>query len=358
MFNPLICLTSLSLLLSACALSPNSLPSTRTNRLSQQSTANSFSLLQANIGNVDPVCSLQARSKLCHQDVEDRIAARIRQLRPDLVSLQEVLPDWICRKGKAANRGQVCQNYQTRPVRDQVRRLLGTDYTIVCEPKQSWDCIGLRKEIGRILPDPQGKQCPPGGLCGTERLSGGDLQAQNRDQAYTPYYALTIDSGLDPGFHMMQLDLELKGQKLRLINGHPQSGHKQSEQAARAAQLQEAFKLWANQPRVLITGDLNMDPFRQSDLSVQVWNSQVDNYSPKGQLLAEKIFHYHSGPVEQPPVWPPRLSASYLWPLPSLTLDHVVSNFAGGTCRTLEQAEDLSGGKGTDHRGIWCKLGW
>lgn len=316
-----------------------------------------YTLLQANIGNVDPVCSLQARSKLCRQDVEDRIASRIKALRPALVSLQEVLPDWICREGRASGNGLVCKGYQSRPVRDQVRRLLGDDYSIVCEPHQSWDCIGLRKDAGRILPDSEGHACPPGGLCGTERLSGGEPKALNRDQAYTLYRAVTVDSPIDAGFHVMAVDLELGGRPLRLINGHPQSGGKAAQIQARAGQIEGLFSRLARGPRVLVAGDLNLDPFRQNDVAVAAFNAHVDNYGPKGQLSASKAFHYHSGPVEQPPVWPPRLTAHYLKPLQSLTLDHVLSNFAGGTCRTLTGPEHLSGNKGTDHEALLCQLG-
>lgn len=324
---------------------------------SSQHSKNTLTLLQANVGNVAPVCSLQARSKLCQQDVEDRIAARIKAISPDIVSLQEILPDWICREGKAGSRGQACHNYSQRAVRDQVRRLLGDNYTIVCEPFQSWDCVAVKKDLVRVLPDAQGRSCPPGALCGTERLSGGDPAALNKDESYTHYRAATIESPLDNGFHIMAVDLELRGQTIRLINGHPQSGTKTEQSKARAEQIEGLFSRFGSGPKVLVAGDLNLDPFRQSDLSVQTFQRYVDNYGPKGQLIAERAFHYHSGPVEQPPVWPPRLTAHYLRPLPSWTYDHVLSNFMGGTCRVLLGAEHLSGGKGTDHAGVLCRLG-
>lgn len=323
---------------------------------SQAASGSTFTLLQANLGNVDPLCSLQARSKLCRQDVENRLAQAIQALKPDLVSLQEVLPDWICRQGKAGGKGLVCQDYQRRPVRDQIRRLLAQDYTIVCEPHQSWDCLGVRKDAGRVEADPQGHACPPGALCGTERLSGGDAQALNRDEAYTLYRAQTIDSPLDDGFHVTAVDLSLQGRPLRLINAHPQSGNQAGQQAARASQLEGLFSRLAQRPAVLVAGDLNADPFRQHDASVAAFNRFVDTYDAQGQLQQPHAFHFHSGPAEVPRSWPPRLSAHYLWPLPSLTLDHVVSNFASGSCRTLSGAAALSGGQGTDHDGVLCQL--
>ncbi|MEZ0369127.1 MAG: endonuclease/exonuclease/phosphatase family protein [Candidatus Sericytochromatia bacterium] len=342
----------LLLALVACQTAPMQRPALKQAAASRQV----YTLLQANIGNVDPACSLQARSKLCHQDVEDRIAHRIQAIRPDLVSLQEVLPDWICRAGKAGAEGLACHQFQTRPVRDQIRRLLGPDYTIVCEPHQSWDCVGIRKALGRVLPDPQGHVCPPGALCGTERLSGGDPQAQNVDEGYTRYQAATIESPIDDGFHVMAVDLEIAGQPLRLINAHPQSGNKPAQQQARASQLDGLFTRLATPARVLIAGDLNADPFRQNDPGIAVFKRYADNYGPQGQLTAAKAFHFLSGPREQPPIWPPRPSAHYLWPLPSLTLDHVLSNFATGSCQTLEGPQHLSGGKGTDHSGQECKI--
>lgn len=327
----------------------------KSNAKTQAPSAN-FTVLQANIGNVDPVCILQVRGKLCHQEVENRIAQRIQQLKPDIVNLQEVLPDWMCRQGKVGGPGLACHQYQTRPVRDQVRRLLGSQYTIVCEPHHSWDCIGLRSDTVSVKPDEKGNICPTKGLCGTERLSAGDQKAVNSDQAYHPYYASTIESSLDDGFHITALDVVLKGQPLRLINAHPQSGIQSKQQQARSEQIKHMFLRFATQTRTLITGDLNLDPFRWNDSSVQTFNQFVDNYDSKGQLIAPKAFHYHSGPVEQPPVWPPRLTAEYRWPIPSSTLDHVLSNFARGTCRTLDGSEHLSGGKGTDHKALWCQL--
>jgi hypothetical protein len=72
--------------------------------------------IQANLGNVDLGCS-DAYYKLCYQDAENRIAANVARKSPDVVFLEEVMPDWVCRNGAAGGSNKVCQNYQTRTVR-------------------------------------------------------------------------------------------------------------------------------------------------------------------------------------------------------------------------------------------------
>jgi hypothetical protein len=67
-----------------------------------------------------------------------------------------------------------------------------------------------------------------------------------------------------------------------------------------------------------------------------------------------KRFAYHSGPAEREP---PYFTVDEV--LFHLTLDHVASDFAQGTCQTLGMApgtERLDGGKGTDHRALFCAL--
>ncbi len=74
---------------------------------------------------------------------------------------------------------------------------------------------------------------------------------------------------------------------------------------------------------------------------------------------AGEAFHCHRGPAERSP---PRITASYPQILSyggDHTYDHVVSNFAAGTCTTLGEAPNttrLDGGSGTDHRALLCHL--
>ena len=54
-----------------------------------------FTVLTANVGNADPRCAFQLL-KLCRKDVERRLTASLAELRPELVALQETLPDHLC----------------------------------------------------------------------------------------------------------------------------------------------------------------------------------------------------------------------------------------------------------------------
>lgn len=318
----------------------------------------SITYLQANVGNVDLTCATQAYSKLCFQDVEDRIQSNIAIHNPDIITLQEVFPDWLCREGKAAGNNQVCQNYQIRNVRDQVRRLLGTNYTVVCDPAHGWDCIAIKQSIGNFLPDSKGRLCPPSYLCGTTTFSNGDPTATNKDPKFAYFEATYSSSSYDGGFHMLYVDAIIHGRQIRIINGHPQSGGtgSGSKESARQIQIHDAFTNWTFQ-RTFLSCDCNLDPYREfSDISVVEWKQHVDAYDSSGNRISTNPFYYHSGVAETGYLWPPQLTAVYLAPLPSHTYDHVVSNFAYGNCQTLDGINRLDGGSGMDHKALLCTL--
>ena len=321
-------------------------------------------VLQANVGNVDLGCS-DAFYKLCYQDAENRIAGNIAAKSPDVVFLQEVLPDWVCRNGAAAGSNKVCLNYQTRAVRDQARRLLGWDYSIVCDWWHGWDCIAVKNSAGSVQNDAWGRSCPPGYLCGSTTFSNGDSTATNEDPYFATYYAPYNSSSYDGGFHMLYVDAVLNGVPMRLIDGHPQSGGtgSGSKENARKTQINEAFTVWASgASRVLMSGDMNLDPYRNgSDVSVVEWRNYVDNYSSSG-VRTDKTYWYHSGVAENGGTWWPKYTTSYLWPISNYTYDQVISNFTYGTCATLDSSNSsspafrLDGGSGCDHRALDCDL--
>lgn len=293
-------------------------------------------VLSANVGNLLPWC-VGYEFNCCLWSVERRIAAALRARDPDIVFLQEVTPYAL-----AADRREWCPRrvgYRSdnRAVPDQVRRLLGPEYTIVCDPHRGTESIAIRRGVGEFLPDDAGRSIEAGELGGLHHSGGPDT---------TRYQADFVASSDDDGFVMVSADAVVDGQEIRLVCAHPQA---LTNDRARADQVATAFERWGDHPRVLLAGDWNIDPFRQDDRAVDVWHRYVDRYGPRGRLVESGRFRYHSGVVEDGHTWPPRPTAHPPWPIGDLTLDHVVSTFATGSVRTLQGAANLDGGRGMDH---------
>ena len=120
--------------------------------------------------------------RLADQAYEDAIAARIQALAPDLVGIQEVAPRAQCERAAAcpvhpdadgfcqADAGYVCEALSCTDAEDrldQVQRLLGPDYTVVCPGLDeggisSVDCLGVRDGFGRVVDYHDGELLPPG----------------------------------------------------------------------------------------------------------------------------------------------------------------------------------------------------
>lgn len=128
----------------------------------EQSEQVGFTVLTANVGNSDPRCVFQ-RLKLCRSDVEARLTESLAKLQPEVVALQETLPDHLCEGAPLVDPGSVCAGDHSEP---QVRRLLGPDYSIVCEESNFIECIGVRTDVGEIL------ECELGALCTSGRAHG------------------------------------------------------------------------------------------------------------------------------------------------------------------------------------------
>ncbi len=280
----------------------------------------SFTVLTANVGNVDPRCLPQI-FKLCRNDVEARIAASIQRLSPDVVALQETLPQSNCTSLMALDTGNVCSNSSDIP---QIRRLLGDAYTIVCESRNSYECIAVHQDAGGI----QG--CGLGEFCLTDRI---DEQPE----------------GCRPNVAIMGATLEIKGRTFDIINAHPES---RSAECRNASLLQIVTAVGdgvglVREEHALIVGDLNMDPWRDDDLSVQTWKSFVG--APETHP-----YYYHSGMAEHDP---PYFTLEY--PTFSRTYDHVASNFLEGTTLVLGESPGtyrLDGDSGMDHRALFGTL--
>lgn len=288
-------------------------------------------IITANVGNISIDCRGQYNNKLCEIDVEDAIAKNIQALKPDIVFLQELLHPSQCDGWNERNPKKVCSQNVRQIEPNQARRLLGENYTIICAARMrseighplGMECIGVRINAGII------EGCEFGEVCFT---------SEGLD---TPY------EGCNPEFIILSAIAKVYGIRIGLINAHPHSRDK----VCRDAAISQIFEGDNNisplklPKKIIIAGDFNFDPFRDSKNIPESWQKYVGS---------EQLFHYHSGLAEHDPPYP---TAFFL--LKKKTVDHVISNFALGTCTTLGEAprsKRIDNGKGMDHRALLCDM--
>jgi hypothetical protein len=277
-------------------------------------------LVQANVGNVAATC-FPYKFKLCYAATEDRIRSELARHDADVIALQEVVARWQCDSMDELLAGRVCHPRHLA-VRDQTRRLVGDDYTIVCDTRNQYDCIAVHVRFGEIA------GCPPGELC------------------VGPGRTAPAGPGCDAGFTAAAYTIVPHGARpFTLVNAHPPSGGAVECRRHQLAEMFEGDRALVGAGRALVTGDLNMDPFHGNDASVALFRRHVGE---------GRRFAYHSGTAEADPPYP---TAVYLHG--SFVYDHVASDFARGRCTTLGVAPNtprLDGGSGTDHRALLCDL--
>lgn len=280
-----------------------------------------FTLLQANVGTSLLACDQPYVYKLCEQGVEDAVREHIAALTPDVIALQEVLPDGFCDTLAVPEEDPrfVCHPDNAGAEPSQARRLVGPDYQILCDDRNGYECVAARPGI----------------------LSGPYLVAPPVDS--------DADEQCSSGFSVGSVVATLPGAAgFTLVNGHPQSAF---IGACRAKQLAQVFADdGLAQGETLLSGDWNLDPYRAGDdPSVTTW---VQFVGPDDATR----FHYHSGVAERQPPYPTNVVAGI-----ASVLDHVASTSLEGTCQTLGEAPDterLDGavGAGCDHRALFCSL--
>ena len=288
-------------------------------------------LLQANIGTALLSCDPYV-FKLCDVASEAAIAAAIAELDPDVIALQEVLPDTVCDAIDAAggeqNAARSCHADARAAEASQLRRLLPRDaWDVACDDRNGFECVAAR--VGRAT------------------LAGPYQTAPS---------VADVDS-CDDGFSVGRIDVVVGERLVRIVNGHPQS----TKDTCRKAQVGQIFDTLAvdddtddgdNVDAIIVSGDMNLDPFSlgldEDDASVPVWSAHVGE---EGDGLP---FVYASGPAEHAPAFP---TTNTFIPL---TLDHVAVHGASGGCVTLGGAEGsarLDGDAGSmDHRALDCAL--
>ncbi len=289
-------------------------------------TGTEMTLLQANVGNVALSCG-GYKYKLCYASTEERIAAGIAAQHPDVISLQEVLSLEQCEAVTENEPAMACFAEHMAVVKEQSRRLVGPGYTIACDTRNHFECVAVKMAFGSIA------GCPLGELC---------TDADVDETAPPP------GAGCDDGFSVSAVTiLPRHARPFRLVDLHPPSGKAVDCRRAALVQVFEGARALARGPRTLLSGDFNLDPFAGNDASEQYLRAHVG---------AGTAFRYHSGPAEHSPPLP---TAFYPFPVGNHIYDHVISNFAAGTCQTLGVAtgtDRLDGGSGTDHRALACRL--
>jgi hypothetical protein len=235
-------------------------------------------LLQANIGNINVApgaCNDQA-VKLCLAPVEQRLAARLAELKPEVVLFQEVLPGLVCEPPAAPgafgtpptslsllNPQHLCSPQQRalQDDPDQVDRLLPPaawetrcnaphlDPAAPARVIPPWDCISVRRDRGRIASFRSLPGTAPGAVAGQT---------------------------CDNGFTVNVATLALGPARLQVTSAHPDSGG--NRDGCRAEKLSRMFGVLGGlRPSLptVVSGDMNLDPYRTSDASTLVWDAHV-----------------------------------------------------------------------------------
>jgi hypothetical protein len=284
-------------------------------------TKDQYSVMTINVGNSDIDCK-PYNWKLCEKGIEQRLAKNIQTVEPDIITVQEVLAPWQCEQTAETNPKKVCSKPQIVP---QVRRLLGDNYTIVCEAESQYECFGVRKDIGEI------EGCGLGDLC------------------YNPRHS-PVPEGCGNGFSISAVTVKLdNGAVFDLVNVHPASFSEEcrAKLLIQAFTGNEAVPTILRNDNVLIMGDFNLDPWRTHDISSEAWQ-EIFDAGWRG-----KSYKYHSGVAEANP---PLFTFKFV---KRQTLDLVISNFAQGVCMVLGETPGttrIDGGSGNDHRAVYGVL--
>jgi len=320
-------------------------------------------VLTYNIGNPDadlPNYALRLRD----QDYEDYMGAQIRAVGADIVFHQEVLSPTHCATFTETDPAHTCYDSASRP--PPIRRVLGDDYTVVCDQRRHVECIGVHVDFGTI------EGVEPGGFV--------------VDGAYTPPLPLAEcdwaagtcnDTNCDGESTVSAVTVLTEFAPLRVVHVHPNAAGVDANDdvytgaPCRALQLQQAFEGvdgFGDEPLVadgatLMAGDFNMDPVRlASDDEEALWARHVG----AGNRFTDL------SPVDENGDQHATRRAGL-----GLAIDHVLTDRAPGTCTvwgddylgtdpgTLPLDEDFDwttkpGGEfwidRTDHFAISCDL--
>jgi endonuclease/exonuclease/phosphatase family metal-dependent hydrolase len=212
-----------------------------------------------NVGNPDARDPHYAY-RLKSQPYEDFVRARILESAPDVVFLQEVLSPTGCASFVERDPTRTCHGAADRD--PAVRRLLGPEYSIVCDARRHVECIGVRTSFGAITGVTAGTLVLDGAETPALPLEPCDRLRGECDEAYcdaeSTVSAVTVETPRGP---------------LRLVHVHPMAPGKVAARVfwgepCRRRQLEQVFEggggehaLVTSAP-TLVAGDFNLDPLR------------------------------------------------------------------------------------------------
>lgn len=290
--------------------------------------------------------------RLRDQVYEDFVAEAIESWRPDVIALQEVLPPHTCAAFEETDESRTCYEHERRE--PAARRLLGDDYSIVCDMRQQVECIGVHVDFGTIA------GLEPGAM----ELFG--AQTPELPAPSCNYAAGGCDQNLcDAESTISAVDVEShEFGPLRVVHLHPNASGFTGEgifylgNTCRTLQTEQAFALAGDDVPALMLGDWNFDPDNTVLYGPEagVWQDHVG---------ADRRFADHG---QRDPVG--RRIATVGDDPAGVALDHVISDFADGTCQVIRAPrfddhfdfEQLApGGAYTgriDHHPVLCDLRW
>jgi len=295
--------------------------------------------------------------RLAHQGYEDHIAAKLQAVAPDIVGVQEVAPREQCETAAAcpvhpdadafcqAGAGYVCEQLsctdaEQRP--DQIQRLLGPDYTILCAGLgeggiDSVDCLGVRTSFGRVVDYHDGQLLPPGSY----RPKWGEdapgewsfwLPEGFEPCDYTAKECSFKGNECDAEAAIMWADVAVAPdyeQIIRVVHLHPSALGDRCREQQLAKAFEAAAAYW-DQPsaRTLMLGDWNFDPER---LVLPVEEALYYAYvGPDRRLHEHDERDEHCARVKTGP---------HLFGQRPAAIDRVVSDFAIGFCQVYDDRE-------------------
>ncbi|PIE20133.1 MAG: hypothetical protein CSA66_01305 [Proteobacteria bacterium] len=278
---------------------------------------------------------------------EDHIGAALRALRPDVVALQEVLPDHYCEAFDETDPTRPCFSHDERPAT--ARRLLGADYAIVCDDRLHFECLGVHRDFGRL--EGAGE-------------AGLDLTGAPNDPLPLPtcsYVDQTCDEDhCDLEATASRAAVVAKWGRLDLVHLHLNAAGFEASGAfylgarCRVGQLQQVADALDPATPTVVLGDFNFDPSSPLyEAEAAVWDTIVGDELP---LRDHGERDPEGGRV-------PTVALGF-------AIDHVLSSFARGTCEVLDDPlidaafdfSALDGGASwagrVDHRAVLCDLAW
>jgi endonuclease/exonuclease/phosphatase family metal-dependent hydrolase len=282
-------------------------------------------VLTYNIGNPDDA-EPHYPLRLSYQSYEDYMGAQIRALDPDVVFLQEVLPPHTCAEFDETDPARTCYDAANRPAA--VQRILGAEYSVVCDGRLQVECIGVKVAFGTF----------DGVAAGGFELTGAETPPLPLESCVYAAGECTKDK-CDAESTVSAASVATAKGPLRLVHAHPNapgstaSGGFYMGDACRLLQTKQIFDglagfgdvpLISTGPNI-IAGDFNMDPVKFST------TAESDYWA---QWVGEGKRFTDFGPADEEGTrYGTRFGAM------GAAIDHVLAESATGTCTIYGEAE-------------------